>query len=160
MPAQSSGVETRPSRMSSLNSAIASPAFEVRPVCMICSSRLRHSSVATIPGQNPLTVIWFGGKLAGRGLGQSDHGELGGAVGADERESLLAGDRGGVDYLAAGALAEELLGCFLDADENAEAVDPHQAFPLCPGGVHDGYRLGHAGVVEHHVERPETVAAA
>jgi hypothetical protein len=88
-------------------------------------------------------------------MGEGDDGELAGRIVSEEGETLLAGDRGGVDDLAAAALRAHLLRALLDADQNPEAVDAHDLVELVLGDVHHVLRLRDARVVEQHVEAPE-----
>ncbi|MNL55995.1 hypothetical protein D3C87_1794500 [compost metagenome] len=71
----------------------------------------------------------FAGNFLGKGVGKTDHGELGGAVVGEVRETDFAGNRGQVDDAAELVLAHQLeFG--LAAQEDATRIDIHDAVPL------------------------------
>src|SRR3954453_13033921 len=87
-----------------------------------------------------------------RGLRQSYDSKLAGAVMGKGFISLLSGDRGSVDNLAAAALRDHSFNRFLHADQYAERVDVGHQTPVFLGYVEERFGLGDTGIVEDHVE--------
>src|SRR5882724_44691 len=95
------------------------------------------------------------GELAVQGLGEPDHGELGGAVDAEPAHPDQPRHGGRVDDVSAGAAREQAGHEGLDAVHDAPEVDVHGVLPV---GVRRGAELAHggdAGVVAHDVHGAE-----
>jgi hypothetical protein len=85
----------------------------------------------------------------------SDTTPISSAIGRDIVKSLAAGDRGGVDDLAAGALGDHLARGLLHADQAAKPVHAHDEVPVFLGHVEKIHRLVDAGIVELDVQLSE-----
>ena len=151
----SSGPESRPSRIPAPNSSSDWPLRSVSPSSRNSSSSCSQSLVVDDAGAEGVDGDPARGQVPRAGMGHRDDRELARAVGGEEREALLAGDRGSVDDLAAASLRLQLLGRLLHAEQDAETVDPHDPVLVFFGDFQEVLGLRDPGVVEHDVEPTE-----